>query len=565
MHSLIKKITDELNFHRKQYYELDDPVISDLEYDKLYQLFLRYKEEYPEVVDQVGFKTEASDFTHDHPMLSLRSTKEIIDAASIFVKTNGTVSCEPKIDGLSVELIYKDQHLIAGSTRGDGFVGENITTNVMLIPEIPQMINTASPVEIYGEVYITKENFIKINDRCRKDGVDEYRNVRNAASGILRSSKNKHFIELLSFFPYTVYGIEATTQKECFQWLCGNGFTILADLILTANCQEDIFEYTDHMTSIRDQMNIEIDGLVFKVEDIAGRDDIGTSSTHPHWAIAYKFKGEQVTTRLNDVVFQVGKSGVVSPVALLDEVILRSSKVKRATLANKARIAEKDIRIGDIVVVEMANDVIPYIASVVLEDRTGKELPIIFPDNCPSCGANLYESGPHVVCTNYECKAQVVGRLAVAVGRNGFNIKGLGPSVIEQLVDTGTVKSIADIFLLANVANESYYEQFGIDSKLIKRIKIAIEKSKDIKLNKFILALGIPEVSVGSATKLAQHYQSSYVSSTQLLSMIDLLAFSDTPGINKQTRANVKAFFSSEAGIDIIRRILSYGVRIHPM
>lgn len=555
----IQKLIDELAFHRKQYYVYDHPIISDVEYDQLYQRFLDIKERHPELVDSVGAKSPDANCQHKHPMLSLRSTRDIIDASSMFAHIESEISCEPKIDGLSLELVYRNGVLTIGSTRGDGFVGEDVTDNVRLIGNIPQYIDDINPIEIYGEVYITRSSFIEINDIRRKLGNGEYSNIRNAASGILRSTETQEFLKFLSFFPYTLYGIKADTQYDCFDWLNDRGFCTLPACRLIAKNVEDIFEYKDHMLENRELLNFRIDGLVFKVNNLALQNTMGMSNTHPYWAVAFKFKADSVTTRINDVSFQVGKSGIVAAVALLDEVTLMSSKIKRASLANKSRIAEKDIRINDTVVIEMANDVIPYISEVIFEDRIGKEIPIVFPTECPSCGETLSENGVHVVCTNVSCPAQVVGRITAAVGRKGFNIKGIGPSIIDTLVDMNLIEDIDDIFWLVTHGKEMFRDKTGWPEKTIERICNQVNSAKEIPLHKFIFALGIPDVSVGTATKLAQHYCTVGLFESSILGNgVDKI-----PGINKKALININKFFRSDQGC-VVTNMIEHGVVVLP-
>lgn len=550
----IRKLQEEIDFHRRRYYVLDDPVITDQEFDTLHQLFLDYQKKYPELVDSVGYMI--GNYTHKNRMLSLKSTKEQLDIGATFVNYLGKISCEPKLDGLSVELVYDHGFLIAASTRGDGFIGEDITHNVRLM-NIPLQIEQLTPIEIYGEIFLSKESFAEINEKRRLSEKGRYSSPRNAASGIIRSNEFKMFIPMLSFFPYTLVGTECTTQKECFKWLHTNGFNVLSSLVKTANDFNEVLEYVATMIDQRNNISFEIDGLVFKTEDLAYRKQVGEGFTHPNWAVAYKFTSPSVTTRIEDVVFQVGKSGIIAPVAILKPVRLHNSMVSRASLSNKAIVELKDIRIEDTVVVEMANDVIPYIAEVVKEDRTGKEVLIVFPTHCPSCESELKEIGPHVVCTNSHCPVQKKGRLVAAVSRKGFNIKGLGKILINDLVNNNIIWDISHVFLLPKV-ERILREELHLGEKTIANLFTEIKAAKNIAFSKFIYALGIPDVSTATAVKLANAYNNI----KQLIKDANQGALSVLPGVSSGTYTNIIEYFSNPIGAGIVKALLDNGVKI---
>jgi DNA ligase (NAD+) len=550
----IDKLQEELRYHRYQYYVLDDPIISDKEFDTLHQLFLDYQHKYPELVDSIG--SPVGNFFHKHKMLSLRSTREEMDVGSFFVNYTGLISGEPKIDGLSVELIYNNGVLVAASTRGDGTIGENITSNVMLM-NVPTKLREPSTCEVYGEIFLSKENFREINNKLMTSGKGQYTSLRNAAAGIIRSTETSMFIPMLNFFPYTGVGAPCSNQNEFFHWAFGNSFNTLHRLVKQLDGIDDIRDYIREMTDIRSQLPFEIDGLVFKADSFEYRSRVGEGFTHPNWAIAYKFASPSVTTRLDDVIFQVGKSGIVAPVAILKPVKLHNSMVSRASLSNKSIIDIKDIRIEDTVVVEMANDVIPYIAEVVLSDRTGKERKIEFPKVCPVCEQNLKEIGPHIVCVNVRCPNQKKGRLVAAVSRKGFNIKGLGKKLISLLVDYNIIWDISQVFLLPDV-RRILREELYIGEKTLDNIFAEIEASKKIEFHKFIYALGIPDVSTATAVKIATAYDH-----------IDNLrddaydgSLRPIPGISKTTHANIIEYFNTITGSDIVKDLLNNGVQI---
>lgn len=554
---LVNKLQEELNYHRKRYYIDDSPIISDQQFDALHDQFLTYQKEYPELIDQVGYRSETDSVVHVHPMLSLKSTKDMLTVSGIFAHMKGTISCEPKLDGLSAELLYRGSRLVTAATRGDGVIGEDITQNIRKLYNVPDTIDTTDAVEVYGEVFITKKDFMIINQERIRLGQSIYKSPRNAAAGIIRSKDNRKSLEYLSFFPYTLFGINAETQADCFNWLERNKFDILDELVDIVDSDIELYEYYQRMLHKRSELPFDIDGLVFKLCVIAERERILDSRTHPNWAIAFKFNADGVVTRINDVIFQVGKSGIIAPVACFDEVTVHKSKVTRAALANQSKITEKDIMIGDNVVVEMANDVIPYVASVVKEDRCGKELPIIFPTNCPSCSSILTKIGPHWCCTSQSCPAQLHGRITAAVGRNGFNIKGLGGTIINKLIKNGIVRDISDIFTLDKDAILlNTYSDCGI--KNAWKICAEIKKARNVPLNKFIFALGIPDVSTATSEKLAE----AYGCLNNLTTSIYEKGVVKLPNTDSMTLELIDAFISDYTNIEMIQRMLNSGVDV---
>lgn len=551
---LIDKLIQEITYHRYRYYELDDPIISDSEFDALHEQLMEYQKKYPEINDTVGWKSPDAAIAHIHPMLSLRSTRELLVVIGLFADYDGDISCEPKVDGLSAELIYKDNQLIQATTRGDGQFGEDILANVRRINEIPHTIESeVDHVEIYGEIYITKINFIKINHQRIKDGESPYQNARNAAAGITRSDNAQHLLQYLSFYPYTVHGV-TTNQTDCFKWLRTNQFNTLEDLVITIGTTDDIWGYHEHMVEERDNLDLTIDGLVFKISGFATRERLGTTLTHPNWAIAFKFEPVRVITRINDVLFQVGKSGVIAPVADLQPVFIGGSQVSRASLANQAKIEEKDIRIGDFVALEKANDVIPYVAYAIKEDRTGKEEPIIFPTCCPSCQQPITKIGPHFMCTNQRCPGQLIGKIFNAVCRYGFDIKGIGKKMVTDLVQHGLITELADVFQLDTKYDQ--LRQLGYGEKELYNLYRELEKARqDVPLRRFIFALSIPDVSVATSAKLAT------LCHQDLSQLIELCCLSNPPKLdNDSYRAeHIRSFFVDRDNQEHIKRIVNHG------
>lgn len=551
----IKRLQDELCEHRRRYYELNDPIVSDYEYDVLYDTFLNYKKKYPELVDSIGWKPHGNTSQHMYKMLSLNSTRDILQVLGLFGNTTDAISCEPKIDGLSLELIFREGKLLTASTRGDGSIGEDVTPNIRFV-NIPQQLNVNKAC-IYGEIYLSKQDLFDINALRKIEGKAVYSNPRNAAAGIVRSTESTKYLHRLRFFPYTVKDVpNIKTQYESFHFLKENGFDILEDLILNAKYSTDIYDYHDKLTELRDNLSFEIDGLVFKFDSFKNQKKLGETLNHPRWAIAFKFKPSSVHTRLIDVIFQVGKSGIISPVALFDPTPIRGSVVTRASLANKDNIKSKDIRIDDIVSLSMTNDAIPFVDEVIFTDRTGKEQPVIFPMFCPECKHPVSNMGVHVVCTNKDCPAQMLGRLVNAVSRKGFNIKGLGPSILTKLINANLVKNISDIFKLSDKKTIETMRQLNIGDTKINNILNEINMNKRILLRKFIFALGITEVSIGVSAKLAEHYHNLI----NLISSIQSFGVAQLANTNSTTLDRINQYFNTPEHINMISSMIDDGV-----
>lgn len=556
----VRELCENLKYHRYCYYEKNAPEISDVEYDALYAEFLKYKEIYPELEDVVGYPTVRANTKHKRRMLSLRSTRDITSIPAMFKKFKGNVSCEPKLDGLSLELIYHENKLVAAVTRGDGDSGENVIHNASRCRSIAQTISEGYDAQIYGELYINRCDLATINGERIAQDKEPYANTRNAVSGIIRSNDAGNLTKYLSFFPYTVYGVPTLrTQNDMFVWLKKQGFISLIALIENLSDEIALLEYYKKMTDIRYSLPFDIDGLVFKVDDVVLRESIGESATHPHWAIAYKFAPERVESVLREILFQVGKSGIIAPVAVFDEVVLRTSKVSRASLSNSAVIREKDIRIGDTIIIEMANDVIPYIAGVVQEKRDGKEIPVVFPDRCPSCGGPVEIAGAHYVCHNTECKSQLVGKLIAAVSRKGLNLKGLGKILIGYLFEYGIVEDVADLYRLSHPqVIERLTSELKLGEKVINNIARELRYARKIPLHRFIYALGIRDVSVMTANKLAQ----AFGSIEALLYAIHTGQTIELANTNAQTIENIREYFRSDYFQQLLEKFKSLGVEV---
>lgn len=548
-------LIEQLRYHNYRYYQLNQPVISDSDYDKLYQKFLVLKEKYPDLADPIGYPVVGEKVTHISTMLSLRSVNDSINVSAAFVNIgpDEELSLEPKNDGIAVELIYRNHILQTASTRGDGFVGEDITANVISIDSIPTTIHDGSDIEVYGELYLLKSDLEKFNLQRVKNGGAPYSNTRNAVAGIVRSKNQSEYLSRIKFFPYTVNGCMNLSQTENFKWMDDNGFDTLR-WIRKVGTVDDIDNYIrDFEYKLRDDLDFDIDGLVFKVDSIERQDEIGMSSKHPKWAIAYKFSPALATSRLDDVIFQIGKSGIVAPVGIIDPVEIGNVRVTRVSLANINRIKEKGVMIGDTITIERANDVIPYLVGPVIEERTGNEIEIVFPEGCPACDKPLIFETPHYLCTNSNCPGQIVGKLIVGVSRKGFNIFGLGPKRVSEFVEHGILQNLSDVFDLDSEYNRTVMKEvIGYTDATINNLIANINRAREIQLFKFIRALCIPGVDEITSMKLTEVYHTAS-------NMLDLRTnpVQNIRGLTSSTQDHISNWFQDESHVSMFTNLLT--------
>ncbi len=578
----IRKLRDELNYHNYRYYVQDDPVIADVEYDRLFRQLLALEERYPELVtpdsptQRVGGKPLAGfeEVRHVLPMLSLDNIfdraelREFEEKLHRFLKSDKplTYIAEPKMDGLAVELIYEEGVFVLGATRGDGLVGENITPQLKTVQDIPLRLHgdgkeASGQLVVRGEVYMDKDGFAELNQRREAAGKTLFANPRNAAAGSLRQLDPRITAERgLHFFVYAVADIDAVPcerQSELFPWLSKFGFAVNPHIKLCHGLVEVEQRY-EHLLEIRENLSYEIDGMVVKVDDFHLQKRLGNTARAPRWAVAWKFPAVQATTRIIRVDFQVGRTGAVTPVAVLEPVGVEGVIVQRATLHNKDEIERKDLRIGDTVLIQRAGDVIPEVIKPVVEKRTGKETPIVFPKNCPVCGHSLVrQQGEAVIhCVNPHCPAQRLQSLIHFAGKNGVDIEGLGKKAVEQLMQKGLVHDIPDFFRLKK---EDLARLDGWGEKSAENVIQAIEKARRISLARFLGALGIRYVGEVTAQLLASHFSS----------LTDIMAaekedFLNVEGIGEQAASSLKDYFSDPSTRGMIKDLLAEGVTILP-
>lgn len=518
----IDELRELLAHHSFLYYVEDAPQISDYEYDKLFYELVALEEKYPEFdsptspTKRVGGKAldKFEKVTHAVKMGSLADVFSYDEVRDFVAKTNeklgkATVfSVEPKIDGLSVSLVYENGRFSLGSTRGDGTVGENVSENLKTVRTIPMKTKDALPhLEVRGEVYMPREAFAALNEKREAEGEQLFANPRNAAAGSLRQLDSKvtasRRLDIFVFNVQAAEGIEFSSHIESLEYLKSQGFHII-DGIRRASSAGEIISAIEEIGAARDNLPYDIDGVVIKADSLAERKLLGENISTPKWAIAYKFPPEQKQTKLTDIIIQVGRTGVLTPNARLEPVRLAGTVVSRATLHNIDFIRERDIRIGDTVTLQKAGDIIPEIICVDKSKRNGSEVPYEMPTHCPSCGEPVIRDDEAATrCTNASCPAQLERHITHFASRDAMNIDGMGTAVVRLLIASGLIHNVADIYSL------SAGEIEGLDrmgKKSAENLIAAIERSKSAGLDKLIYALGIRQVGEKAARSLAEAF-----------------------------------------------------------
>ncbi|MBQ9941315.1 MAG: NAD-dependent DNA ligase LigA [Clostridia bacterium] len=567
--SKIQELRNLLNYHSKKYYVDDMPEISDFEYDNLFHQLKRLEEEYPQF-DSPSSPTKRvggialdkfEKVTHRKPMLSLSNVFSYDELRDFVLKLHNT-SCELvveyKIDGLSVLLEYENGIFVRGSTRGDGVVGENITENLKTIPSIPLELTRPIPyLEVRGEVFMPKKVFESLNAHRELNGEALFANPRNAAAGSLRQLDSKITAQRkLDIFVFNVEyceGIDLFSHTQSLELLKELGFKVSPDYRVFTS-YDDIYSDILNRGENRDNLLFDIDGAVIKVNDFGLRSQLGELTNTPKWATAYKYPPEEKETLLSNIAVQVGRTGVLTPQAILEPVRLAGTTVSRATLHNKDFISEKDIRIGDVVRVRKAGEIIPEVLSVNLSKRPSCSVPFEFPSVCPSCNEPVF-SDPDVAqirCTNTSCPAQLIRNIIHFASRDAMNIDGLGEAIVMSLCENKIISDITDLYTLdENVL--SNLERFG--KKSAQNLLSAIEKSKQNCLSKLLFGLGIRQVGEKAAAVLAKHFETLEKISTATIEQ--LTAIDD---IGEITAQNIVNYFKVESNINIINKITLLGI-----
>lgn len=562
----------EISYHSRQYYVLDDPKITDGEYDALMRRLLDYEKEHPEVVtaDSPSQKIGGvildgfESVTHEVQMQSLQDAfneEEVKDFDKRVTESLGrrtAYAVEHKIDGLSVSLEYENSVFKRGSTRGDGNVGEDVTENLKTVMSIPLRLSVdVDYLEVRGEVFISKKNFQKINEERELLGEPVFANPRNAAAGSLRQLNSavaaKRNLDIFVFNIQRVEGVEIKSHLDGLKFLREAGFKVISNDTLFESI-EDALEEVKHIGEIRSSLYYDIDGAVIKVNDLSDREILGTTSKTPKWAIAYKYPAEQKKTVIRDIVVQVGRTGVLTPNAEFDPVTVSGSVIARATLHNTDYIKEKDIRIGDTVLVQKAGDIIPEVVRVLTEERDGSQKPYAMPKTCPSCGAKvLREEGEAAIrCTDPLCPAQLARGIEHFVSRDAMDVEGLGPSIIDKLLESNLIKSSADLYYLKS-EDISALDKMG--TKSAENLLKSLEKSKSNDMPKLLFAFGIRHIGLGAAKKIAKA-----VGSIDALFDISTEKLCEIDDIGSVMAESLVEFFSKESTRELIDRLKGAGV-----
>ncbi len=556
-----------------EYYALDNPSVSDYEYDMLMKKLEKMEKEHPEFSDPLSPTVRVGGAVlekfekvpHAVPLKSLSnvfSKEELFDFLDSVRKSvkDPDFAVEYKIDGLSVALEYENGRFLRGATRGDGIVGEDVTENLKTIATIPLKLRESVPhLIVRGEVFLPKKNFYKLNEEREIAGESLFANPRNAAAGSLRqfdsSIAAKRGLDILIFNIQSVEGKTFSSHEESLLWLKEIGFKVSPFVVLKEN--EDIFAEISRRGEERENLPFDIDGAVVKTNLFAHREEIGELDHAPKWAMAYKFPPEEKPTLLYDITVQVGRTGVLTPTAELTPVRLAGTTVTRATLHNEDFIREKDIRIGDTVIVRKAGEIIPEVVKVELKDRKEGSLPYTLPDVCPSCGEKVFRDsdGAFVRCTNAACPAQLARNLVHFASRGAMDIDGLGPAVVDAFLKNGIVSGIGDLY---SFDTEKAATIEGLGEKSVKKLCDAVERSKALCLSRLIYALGIRNIGEKNAVNLAERF-----GSMEKLSEASLEELCDVSDIGKVCAESIINFFSHEKSRSLLERLKEVGVNMN--
>lgn len=571
----IDEIIKIINKASYEYYTLDNPTLTDQEYDSYMDELIKLETNYPNLVRsdsptlRIGGEV-ISDFkkvTHEVPMMSLGdifNEEEVIafDERVKKVIKNPEYVCELKIDGLSVSLLYKNGKLVRGATRGDGTTGEDITHNVKTIKNVPLSLPEDIDIEIRGEIYMPKSSFLKLNDERRENGEKEFANPRNAAAGSVRQLDSRISASRnLSTFMYHIpepdkYNLK--TQYESLEFMKELTFTVNPN-ITKVNNLSDLIKFVEYWQKNRDTLPYEIDGIVIKVNNYADQRKLGNTAKVPKWAIAYKFPAIETLTRLNDIEFCVGRTGKITPRADLNPVRLAGSVVRSATLNNQEFIKDKNIMIGDIVSIRKAGDVIPEVVEAKFERRDGTQVPFKMIENCPICGTKLIKKEGEVVyfCPNLDCDARNIEGLIHFASRDAMNIEGFGERIVEDFYNMGYLKKISDYYKLYEY-KETLMELEGFGEKSINKLLDNIENSKKNSLEKLLFGLGIKHVGKKTAKILSEYYGNldSIINSSEE-------ELSNIPDIGDVIAKSVKDYFALDKNKEIISNLKSYGLNMN--
>lgn len=580
----ILKLRKEINEHDYNYYILAEPRISDYEYDILLKKLEKLEEKNPHLITEDSptqrvskdLTKEFKEVKHSVPMLSLANTyseEELIDfdrrVKEILIKNSITENVEYvvelKIDGVSINLRYVNGILKTAATRGDGVTGEDVIQNVKTIKSVPLRLKEINnkkynidDIEVRGEIFMQSEDFLLLNKEREEKEEKLFANPRNASAGTIKMQD----AQIVAKRPLNIFCYFLLSQNEEFEFHSENlellrllGFKVNNNYKVCSSIQK-VIEYCKILEEKRDSLPYEVDGAVIKVNSIKQQKILGSIAKSPRWAVAFKFKAKQATTILEKITWQVGRTGAITPVAELKPVFLAGSTISRATLHNFDEIKRKDIRTGDLVLLEKGGDVIPKIVSVIINEKAKRNKPEVLPDKCPVCSSQVFkpENEVAIYCENSECPAQVKGRIIHFASRGAMDIEGLGESLVNLFVEKGFIKTYADIYELKNKINELVgIERLG--EKSVNNLLNGIEKSKNQPFSKVLFAMGVRYVGTGAAKKLAQHF-----GSIEKLINASEEEISSVYEIGESISKSVKQFFANEHNLEILKRLKNYGL-----
>ncbi|HEL0798992.1 TPA: NAD-dependent DNA ligase LigA [Streptococcus equi subsp. zooepidemicus] len=569
MKKRIRELTDLLNQYRQEYYTNDAPSVSDSEYDKLYRELVELEQTYPAYIlkdsptQLVGgtILTGFQKYQHQYPLFSLQDafSREELNAFDQRIKSafpEAEYLAELKIDGLSISLVYEAGVLKVGATRGDGTIGENITENIKNIKDIPKRLSQALDVTIRGEAYMSRQAFKTINEERQENGEPEFANPRNAAAGTLRQLDTRIVAKRqLATFLYQEVGLEtADSQQKTLERLADLGFSVNSHYLLSSS-MTDIWDFIQSIEASREELPYEIDGVVVKVNQLAIQEELGFTVKAPRWAIAYKFPAEEKEAEIVSVDWTVGRTGVVTPTANLTPVQLAGTTVSRATLHNVDYIAEKDIRIGDTVVVYKAGDIIPAVLRVV-EAKRSNQTPMPIPTACPSCQSQLvhFEDEVALRCINPLCPSLIQRSLEHFASRQAMAIAGLGPAVVEKLYSAGLVHDVADIYRLSL---EDLLTLDGIKEKSAEKLLAAIEQSKANSAEKLLFGLGIRHVGAKASRLILETY-----GDLETLLSVTAEELAQIAGLGLVIGQSLVQYFQQDQAAQLLAELKSAGVNL---
>ena len=569
MNKRMNELVALLNRYATEYYTSDNPSVSDSEYDRLYRELVELETAYPDQVladsptHRVGGKVldGFEKYSHQYPLYSLQDafSREELEAFDARVRkevAHPTYICELKIDGLSISLTYEKGILVAGATRGDGSIGENITENLKRVKDIPLTLPEELDITVRGECYMPRASFDQVNQARQENGEPEFANPRNAAAGTLRQLDTAVVAKrnLATFLYQEASPSTRDSQEKVLKHLEQLGFVVNPKRILAENIDE-VWNFIQEVGQERDNLPYDIDGVVIKVNDLAGQEELGFTVKAPKWAVAYKFPAEEKEAQLLSVDWTVGRTGVVTPTANLTPVQLAGTTVSRATLHNVDYIAEKDIRKDDTVIVYKAGDIIPAVLRVVESKRVSEEK-LDIPTNCPSCNSGLlhFEDEVALRCINPRCPAQIMEGLIHFASRDAMNITGLGPSIIEKLFAADLVKDVADIY---HLKEEDFLLLEGVKEKSAAKLYQAIQASKENSAEKLLFGLGIRHVGSKASQLLLQHFHS-----IENLAQADSEEVASIESLGGVIAKSLQTYFATEGSEILLRELKEAGVNL---